>query len=543
MQIKANLGIKLHNRFDFIITDTETGKVDRAYAELAPQAENIVLDRIYSRLLNFQSYFDHIVFGTGTGALSVARTTLFNRLGSKPAQPERLVRDYPTSILTKMIRLESGEYNGNILTEVGISETTTNINTHALITDSEGNPLTIEKTSTRIIDIYSSVFAEVYSVDSGCYFYGNGLRDYLTGGAAPSYIIGIGSGANSPDGYPGATLTAIKTSNLTEKSVTFSGKFSVYQYNQDVMAIDWVGGGLRWKLPRVGVHTGIRKTNVDLGNGDGIKTKFYLPQQGVKNLTVKVDGTATAAYTRPHAALIIFDVAPAALKVTADYDTEFIPKDSDHELDIVKMKIVFAGAQPSPVIPDPELPTDLPGPQTLAFGDTDGGYFGEVAAADFISGNDFCELIGLTAGVSQNSDAGWLKYYNNDKISYVAKKTFKHTISWDNINAIGAVFGNKVVAVGNKVFAVRLLSTGEWNKLIYPVHVDFGEWAQFTNAELLVHYSAGNGSYSWTSTPSGSSRVIRGGVGVSNSDISGPSTADSYFGFRPVLEFLYALPS
>ena len=200
------------------------------------------------------------------------------------------------------------------------------------------------------------------------------------------------------------------------------------------------------------------------------------------------------------------------------------------------MKIVFAGSQPSPIMPDPVLPTDLPGPQTLAFGDEDGGYFGEVAAVDFISGDDFCELIGLTAGVSINSDAGWLKYFNNNKITYVAKNHFKHSISWDNINAIGAVFGNKVVAIGNKIFAVRLLSTAEWDKLIYPVHVNYGQWAQFTDEQLNI-----SGKSTWTSSPSGSNRIVRGYFSVSYSNLSGPSGADSGYAFRPVLEFLYTL--
>ena len=65
------------------------------------QAENIVLDRIYTRLLNFQSYFDNIVFGSGAGDLSPARTTLFNRVGSKAAVTEQLIRSYPTSVWTR----------------------------------------------------------------------------------------------------------------------------------------------------------------------------------------------------------------------------------------------------------------------------------------------------------------------------------------------------------------------------------------------------------------------------------------------------------
>lgn len=536
MKISANLGIRLHNRFDIVVKDAVTEEVIEK-----GQAENIVLDRIYTRLLAFSSYFDQIVFGTGTGTLSASRTTLFNRIGNKAAVTESLVRSYPTSVWTKKIRLETGEYNGNILTEVGISDTTTDINTHALITDSEGNPLSVEKTITRIIDIYATVFVEVYSVDSGCFFYANGLRDYLTGGTAPSNVIGISSGVLSPDGYPGDTLTSTRTSNSGEKSITFTGKFSVYQYNKDVLSVDWVGGGLRWRIPRTGVYTGSSKTNVDLGAGDGTKTKFFLPQQGVKNLTVKVDGTLTTAFSRPHAGVILFDNAPGnGLLVTADYDTEFIPKDSNHELEVT-MKIVFAGSQPSPVMPEPTLPNDLPGPQTLSGGDITGGYFGEVLAANFISGEELCDLLGLTAGISQNSEAGWLKYYNNNEITYVAKMTFRHTISWDNINAVGAVFGNSVVAIGNHIFAVRLLSSAEWNKLIYPVHANYGTWASFSNTDLGV--ASGDGRGSWTSTPSSSNRIIRGYASVEYSNDSTPSNAHSNYGFRPVLVYLYTLSS
>ena len=536
MKINANLGIRLHNRFDIQVRDAKTGEIVQK-----AQAENIVLDRMYTRLLAFSSYFDQIVFGTGTGTLAASRTTLFNRVGNKAAVTESLVRSYPTSVWTKKIRLETGEHNGNTLTEVGISETTTNINTHALITDSEGNPLSVEKNITRIIDIYATVFVEVYSVDSGCFFYANGLRDYLTGGSAPSNVIGISSGVLSPDDYPGDTLTATRTSNSGEKSVTLTGKFSIYQYNNDVLAIDWVGGGLRWKIPRTGVYAGVSKTAVEIGTGDGTKTKFFLPQQGVKNLVVKVDGVTTTAFTNPNAGVIVFDTAPAnGLLVTADYNTEFIPKDINHELEVT-MKIVFAGSQPSPIMPDPTLPNDLPGPQTLSGGDMTGGYFGEVSAANFISGDDLCGVLGLTDGVSQNSDAGWLKYNNNNEIAYVAKKSIRHTISWNSINAVGAAFGQKVVAIGRHIFAVRLLSSAEWDKLIYPVHANYGTWASFSNADLGV--ASGDGRASWTSTPSSSNRVIRGYTSVENSGNNLPSSANSDIGFRPVLVYLYTLPS
>jgi uncharacterized protein (DUF2164 family) len=533
MKFSSNIGLKIHNRFDIQVKDAETMEVIQT-----AQAENIVLDRIYTRLLSFQSYFDQIVFGSGTGTLSPSRTTLFTRIGNKAAVTESLVRSYPTSVWTRSIRLGTEEFNGQTIREVGISDTTTNINTHALITDSEGNPLEVEKTDLKIIDIYATVFVEVYSVDSGCFFYDNGLRDYLTGGSAPNNDLRLRMFSDD-DMTP---LTATITSNSGEKSITLTVRFNVEHFNKDVRAIDWVGGGLRWLMPRTGVYTGTAKTNVELGAGDGSNDTFVLPNKEVTSLTVKVDGVITTAYTRTFDDKIILDTAPAnGLLVTADYTTKYIPKDSDHVLDVT-MKIAFGASQPSPVVPDPIVPNDLPGPQTLSGGDTtDGGYFGEVSALDFISGEDLCSAIGLTAGTLQESDAGWLKYYSNNEILYVAKRTFRYNLSWDDINAAGAIFGDKKITIGNHFFAVRALSSREWDKLIYPVHVNYGTWASFTDADLRV--TLGYGRAAWTSTPSGSNRISRGRDSVEHSRSNNPSSADSSQGFRPVLVYLYTLPS
>lgn len=534
MKFSSNIGLKIHNRFDIQVKDAETMEVIQT-----AQAENIVLDRIYTRLLNFQSYFDQIVFGSGTGTLSASRTTLFTRIGNKAAVTESLVRSYPTSVWTRRIRLGTEEFNGQTIREVGISDTTTNINTHALITDSEGNPLEVEKTSLKIIDIYATVFVEVYSVDSGCFFYANGLRDYLTGGSEPSNVIGLHDVINNEIERI-TSLTATRTSNSSEKSLTWAVRFNIHHHNKDVRAIDWVGGGLRWLIPRTGVYTGTARTNVQLGVGNGSTDTFELPNKEVTGLIVKVDGVPTTAYSIGFPYNVVFDTAPANdLLVTADYTTKYIPKDSDHVLDVT-MKIQFGVSQPSPVMPELTFPNDLPGPQTLSGGDITGGYFGEVSAANFISGADLCTAIGLTAGTLQNSDAGWLKYASDNQILYVAKKTFRHTISWDSINAVGAVWGEKLVQVGNHVFACRLLSSAEWNKLIYPVHVNYGTWASFSNTELNI---TGDGGRTWTSTPSSLNRLNRGGSPIESSTSSSPSTANSFIGFRPVLVYLYTLPS
>jgi hypothetical protein len=539
MEVKGNIGLKIHNRFDIEVKDAKTGEVIEK-----GQAENIVLDRMYDRLLAFDDYFDYIIFGSGTGSLDASRTTLFSRVGGKSAATYSLVRSYPTSTWTRKINLGVSEYNGNTLTEIGIGDGSTYINTHAMITDAVGNPISIEKTDLKIIDIYATVYVEVYSVDSGLFFYGNGLRDYLTGGSSPNTNIALyASGIETDDYGNSKAISASKTTNATEKTVTVSCRFDVGDFNKDVKAIDWQGLGLRWKLPRTGVYTGTAKTDVAIGTGDGVEDTFELPNAEVTSLTVYVDGTSTTAYTYDNLQRIVFDSPPAdTLLITADYTTKYIPKDSDHVLD-VEMKIGFGLSQPSPVVPDPGAVdvSETVGQQTLSGGDTETGYFGEVSSVDLISGADLCELIGLTAGTVQNSDAGWLKYYNNEDIEYVAKKTIMHSVSWNSINAVGAVFGDKLVNINNRVYAVRLLSSEEWNRLIYPVHVNYGTFASFSNADLNV--ATGDGIATWTSTPVGSYRIDRGYSSVESSGDNYPSYDYSYYGFRPVLKYLYTLGS
>lgn len=534
MGVNVKAGVSIHNMFKIVARNAQTLEIEEEHI-----VYNIVLERCYSRLCNFQSYFDNIVFGTGSGTPSVDRSTLFNRLGHKSAVQESLVRDYPTSIWTKKCTLGTEEYNGNIITEIGISNETTNVNTHAMIADSEGNPLSVEKTSLRIIDLYATVFVNVYDVDSGLFFYGNGLRDYLTGSGAPGNTLGISYSTNDDDE---ATINGTKVVSVAEKLVTISGRFNVDALNKDVKYLSWKSLGLRCKVPRVGVFTSKQINGKQIGVGDGVKKDFLIPNVEISNIVIYVDGVINNDWTYDSlTSLVTFGTAPGnALIVTADYLCSLFPKTVDNVLDVV-FKIKFEGAIPTPVVPPVDYST-IPGAQTPVGGDSKYGFYGEVSALDFISGADLCTEVGLTAGTLQNSDAGWLKFAKGGTQLLLAKKTFRHSVSWNDINAVGAVFG-KPIKIGNDVYTCRLLSTVEWNELMYPIHKDYGQWAQYTDAELLVHSTHGNGSYSWTSTPSGSSRVSRGRTGVSYSFNFTPSASDSNHGFRPVLEFLYTLPS
>lgn len=92
----------------------------------------------------------------------------------------------------------------------------------------------------------------------------------------------------------------------------------------------------------------------------------------------------------------------------------------------------------------------------------------------------------------------------------------------------------------------------EWNRLFYPLIPNptsapskpsgeglvYGSWAGYTEADLALVYSAGNGSYSWCQDIQGSNRVVRGGTGVSYLERSAANAANAYFGWRPVLELV-----
>ncbi len=540
MEIKAN--VRLHNRFEIKVLDAETEEViQEGYAE------NIVLDRMYERLCTFNTYFVNIVFGSGTGDLSATRTTLFNRIGCKAVETVERIRTFPNSAKwTRKIRLGGDEQNGKFIREVGISDHATNINTHALIVDAENEPLEIEKTDTKIVDIYATVFVTLYDVDSGLYWYDDGLLRYLTGDSIAGEQIGVGFSIPS-EGTGGFTIiNGAKSNSTTEKWVKSTATFSEQQHNdKDIRVVTWRNLGLACILPRTGVFADWEREDVYLGEGDGEKTVFPIINKNIKDISIYVDREfVNGGYSINSKGNVEFNIPPGeGLEVTANYKCDWVPKDENHILKVI-FTIQYGADEPQPVMPDP-LPVDtskIPGTNILKAGTENYGYYGVVSAGDFISGDELCDMIGLTAGTSQFSDAGWLKYSVGGKPLFVAKKTIRHTVSWIDIDDVGAVFGGAGFVYNGLLCKIRLLSTEEWDALIYPIHKDHynnaPEWDNFEDIDIQVNYSvSGNGCYTWTSTASGSHRVTRGSSGVSYSGNYTPGAARDDFGFRPVLEF------
>lgn len=218
-----------------------------------------------------------------------------------------------------------------------------------------------------------------------------------------------------------------------------------------------------------------------------------------------------------------------------------------------------------------------PGPSTLMKGNMQAGYFGEVAMSELITGDALADLIDLTAGVSQYSGtAGWLKFAYQGKIQYVAKKPLRYGLSWDEINAVNAVYGNKIIRIDDLDCKVRLMHGAnqdpvsapygeinyysEWNKLMLPIltYAETGSWTMpqciesdlpywgvdFSDTDLGVLFTPGSSSWcqetyehEWAGNII-SERIYRGFEGADCSGSNSPDNDSSYYGWRPVLELV-----
>ena len=237
-----------------------------------------------------------------------------------------------------------------------------------------------------------------------------------------------------------------------------------------------------------------------------------------------------------------------------------------------------------------------PGPQEMIYdAATDTGYYGEVSAADLVTGAALASAIGLSAGAAM-ADAGWLKFYvgpNADcnrglcaYVLFVAKMPLRRAVSWNNINAVRPVDGSgAAITIGDDSYKVRLLTgadanpsthtsgattcatnpgaTSEWNDLFYRIHADVpncatptvgmqggsattrhggpqvgGNWDDLTDAETGVMYTLNSGSVSWCQEVNGASRVYRGVGGVAFFTANPPTFNDNNAGWRPALELV-----
>lgn len=157
MEIKNKIGI--HNRFDVEVIDAKTGKVKQKAV-----GYNVICNNLWSRMLSRQLYNRYIHYGSGTGTPSASDTSLFHFVGYIEPQTANDVytdkhADGYISLQRKVVLSETVAV-GVTLTEVGIAYDTgaNSLSTHALLRDMNGNPISIVKTNTDIVNIYATIY-------------------------------------------------------------------------------------------------------------------------------------------------------------------------------------------------------------------------------------------------------------------------------------------------------------------------------------------------------------------------------------------------
>ena len=191
---------------------------------------------------------------------------------------------------------------------------------------------------------------------------------------------------------------------------------------------------------------------------------------------------------------------------------------------------------------------------------TDTGFYGETTTTDLYTGTQISTATAVTQGTLQFDTDPWLKFYWHGQVLYIAKKPYRHTVSWDNINTANAVYGVNLGATGrtrltkdSMQFDVKLMkgatkdpspasSPGrQWDELIYRVAAEVpagqigANWGTYTSADLQI---TGNGSYCWMQEvyqPNTSVRVLRGFSSLSNFYYDTSSNATPTVGWRPCL--------
>lgn len=201
-------------------------------------------------------------------------------------------------------------------------------------------------------------------------------------------------------------------------------------------------------------------------------------------------------------------------------------------------------------------------------------FLGEVPVTALISGNALASAIGLTVGTAQFSNEPWLHFELDGQTLYVAKKPYRRSINWNALHAANVIYGGKTVVINGETYKVRLLKGSatdphgggvgwdtpgsygsEWNRLFYPLipnptnspskpsgeGIVYGSWANYTEPDLVMVSTAGNGSFQWcqeVAATNAARRVLRGGGGVSGSGLVTASDVNAIYGWRPVLELV-----
>src|SRR5690606_30136329 len=304
MEIRATL----KNEYLIKVRDANTGVTKGEY-----KAHNVITRQMLENLYSSSKYA-YIAVGTGTGTPSFDRTSLFNYSARYSASMEGGLIEVDENTFGQQYRarIPANALVGQSLTELGLStNSTTGVTTHAMITDSEGNQIAIEKTEQDIIDLYVTLYMTFPQPTEGVdpiidkrQIASEFLRRTSSGDYAPTMhlrryaevidgkVVVYGD-SNDTGSTPGTRNRVEGRSHIR----TMTRRLSVNQLNGMIGAA--VVGGSRtapplmaFPLPVPGIWEGEAFSDKFVANGDGETKRFLLnpsiTEEG--SIRVYVDG-------------------------------------------------------------------------------------------------------------------------------------------------------------------------------------------------------------------------------------------------------------
>ena len=302
--VDAKMNASIHNRFDIEVINAETGEVRQR-----AQAENVICNQLWAYMFNgsgSKNWNRYIQYGSGSGTPSAADTSLFAYSGYGTPSTENDVYSYDSanavySIKRKIVLSETASV-GVTMTEIGIGFSTSgSLCTHAMLKDMNGNQISIVKTATDIINIYSTVFCHfggdyrkyvAFDKSSLLLKYAVGMNEYGQKQFSNPYFYGASGSSSSifevTDTYTAATKTVKSTASRCGVDYgNFSGLLAICNNNDDSLGIIYVDSA--W-------FAGSSVVSESIGTGDGVKkdfkTIFGFVKPGAK---VYVDGVLSPA--------------------------------------------------------------------------------------------------------------------------------------------------------------------------------------------------------------------------------------------------------
>ena len=312
------LSAKIHNEFDIEVVDGRTGKIKQK-----AKAYNVILNRMWGFFINTPSSYAFgkgICYGSGTGTPSTSDTGLFNYVGGKVVSEVSLNIDYDNQVITRVCKITLGvsEAVNVTLREIGLacgpsSEASFNyssyVTTHAILQDMNGNPISITKTNTDIVNIYATVYCHWVESPNVILYFSTNLAKSLTGSETYTSSTSLSVTCFAEQTFNSSfsagfsrTITRVSNARSFGKSSDSTLKKFVYtssRVNVDEANLNGIGyilgtddfSGIAIKK---GTNTWDKFTihGESVGIGDGttnsFKTKFSFPY----NATVYINGVA-----------------------------------------------------------------------------------------------------------------------------------------------------------------------------------------------------------------------------------------------------------